>query len=159
MTDVVDTAIRSKMMSGIRGKDTKPELRIRSLLHAKGVRFRIHRKDLPGKPDLTLPKFRSVIQVHGCFWHGHSCRLFKWPQTRPDFWRQKIGRNVERDHAAIASLHSKGWRTLVIWECALRSQEFRAAPESLAIKIIEWLNETTNAAQLESPDLDRILRE
>lgn len=89
MTDVVDKATRSRMMAGIKGKDTKPEMLIRSELHRRGFRFRKNVKDLPGKPDIVLPKYRAVIMVNGCFWHGHGCRLFKWPSTRPEFWREK----------------------------------------------------------------------
>ena len=93
MADVVDRKTRSRMMSGIRGKNTRPELLIRKGLHARGFRFRLHDKRLPGKPDLVLPKYSAVIFVHGCFWHGHDCHLFKWPQSRREFWRKKITRN------------------------------------------------------------------
>ena len=120
MADVVDPATRSRMMSGIRGKDTKPEMLIRRGLHARGFRYRLHCKDLPGKPDLCFPKYRAVIFVHGCFWHGHDCHLFKWPKTRPDFWREKIGRNREVDQRAVGLLEATGWRVAIVWECALK---------------------------------------
>ena len=107
------------MMSGIRGKNTKPELLVRKALHARGFRYRLH-CDLPGKPDICLPKHRAVIFVHGCFWHGHDCHLFKWPSTRPEFWRAKIGRNREVDAAAQAALLAMGWRVATVWECALK---------------------------------------
>ena len=107
------------MMSGIRGKNTKPELLIRKALHARGFRYRLH-CDLPGKPDICLPKHRAVIFVHGCFWHGHDCHLFKWPKTRPEFWRAKIGRNCQVDRAAEGRLIDMGWRVAVVWECALK---------------------------------------
>ena len=110
------------MMSGIRGKNTRPELLIRKALHARGFRYRLH-CDLPGKPDLCLPKHRAVIFVHGCFWHGHGCHLFKWPATRPEFWRAKIGRNREVDRAAESRLSDGRWRVAVIWECALKGRE------------------------------------
>ncbi|MCS6627731.1 very short patch repair endonuclease [Roseibacterium beibuensis] len=123
MADIVDPATRSRMMSGIRGKNTKPELLIRKALHARGFRYRLHCKDLPGNPDLCLPKYRAVIFVHGCFWHGHGCHLFKWPKTRPDFWREKIGRNCKVDERAKERLLSEGWRVAVVWECALKGSQ------------------------------------
>ena len=122
MADVVDAATRSRMMSGIRGKNTKPELTIRKALHARGFRYRIHCKDLPGNPDLCLPKYRAVIFVHGCFWHGHDCHLFKWPKTRPEFWREKIGRNQFLDADAKEKLLVENWRVAVVWECALKGR-------------------------------------
>lgn len=121
MVDVVDPATRSRMMSGIRGKNTKPELLIRKALHARGFRYRLH-CDLPGKPDICLPKHRAVIFVHGCFWHGHGCHLFKWPKTRPEFWRGKIERNCEVDRAAEEKLAQAGWRVGDVWECALKGK-------------------------------------
>lgn len=121
MADVVDPATRSRMMSGIRGKNTKPELLIRKALHARGFRYRLH-CDLPGKPDICLPKHCAVIFVHGCFWHGHNCHLFKWPGTRPEFWRAKIERNRTVDAAAEEALAQAGWRMAVVWECALKGR-------------------------------------
>ena len=111
------------MMAGIRGKNTKPELLIRKALHARGFRYRIHCKDLPGNPDMCFPKYRAVILVHGCFWHGHDCHLFKWPKTRPEFWAAKIARNREVDSLAEQKLLSEGWRVATIWECALKGRE------------------------------------
>jgi DNA mismatch endonuclease (patch repair protein) len=110
------------MMSGIQGKNTKPEMLVRSLLHRSGFRFRLHRKDLPGKPDIVLPKYRAVIFVHGCFWHGHECKYFRWPSSRPDFWRAKIERNRLNDATYVAELLETGWRVAVVWECATRGQ-------------------------------------
>lgn len=107
-------------MSGIRGKNTKPEWLVRRGLHARGFRYRLHPKDLPGTPDLVLPKYKAAIFVHGCFWHGHNCRLFKWPSTRQEFWRQKIEGNVARDARATNSLIEMGWRVATVWECGLR---------------------------------------
>jgi len=118
-------------MSRIRGRDTKPELILRRGLHALGRRFRLHRKDLPGKPDLVFPGYRAVILVHGCFWHWHGCPMFKWPATREEFWREKIDRNRERDHAALEGLREEGWRVLVVWECALCGPGRRPAEETL----------------------------
>ena len=138
MADVVDPATRSRMMSGIRGKNTKPELLIRKALHARGFRYRLHCKDLPGNPDLCLPKFRAVIFVHGCFWHGHGCHLFKWPKTRPEFWREKIGRNQAIDAASSAKLLAAGWRVAAVWECAMKGRE--ALPiDQVASRISDWL--------------------
>jgi len=108
-------------MSGIRGKDTKPEIIVRKLLHGQGFRFRLHRKDLPGRPDIVLPKHRVAILVQGCFWHGHEgCHLFRLPKTRTEFWQEKIAGNRVRDQRNLHSFHRAGWRTLEIWECALK---------------------------------------
>lgn len=120
MADVVSPEVRSRMMSGIRGKNTKPEMIIRRGLHAKGFRYILHDKRLPGKPDLVFPKYRAVIFVHGCFWHGHDCHLFKWPKTRASFWQKKIERNREIDAEVISRLTAEGWRWAVIWECAIK---------------------------------------
>lgn len=121
MTDIVDTATRSRMMSGIRGKDTAPELAVRRFLHARGYRFRLHRKDLPGSPDLILTKHRLVIFVHGCFWHRHpGCFYATSPATRRDFWQNKLNRNVQRDEEQHRLLAELGWRALVVWECGLK---------------------------------------
>ena len=127
------------MMSGIRGKNTKPELLIRKALHARGFRYRLHCKDLPGNPDLCLPKYHAVIFVHGCFWHGHGCHLFKWPKTRPEFWREKIGRNCEIDAASERALAEGGWRQAVIWECALKGRD-RLALEDVISTCADWLH-------------------
>jgi len=120
MTDVVDKATRSRMMSGIRGKHTKPEILLRKGLFAKGFRYRLHDRRLPGKPDIVFPRFKAVILAHGCFWHGHNCPLFKWPSSNVKFWRTKIGRNREVDQAARVALAALGWRILTVWECALK---------------------------------------
>jgi DNA mismatch endonuclease (patch repair protein) len=140
LADVVDPATRSRMMSGIRGKNTRPELLIRKALHARGFRYRLH-CDLPGKPDICLPKHRAVIFVHGCFWHGHGCHLFKWPTTRPEFWREKIGRNCEVDRAAEERLIDLGWRVAVVWECALKGRE-RLPVDRVVDCVAQWLNST-----------------
>ena len=126
------------MMSGIRGKNTKPELTIRKALHARGFRYRIHCKDLPGNPDLCLPKYRAVIFVHGCFWHGHDCHLFKWPKTRPEFWQGKIARNRAVDAAAEEKLLAKGWRVATVWECALKGRT-RHTVDEVADRLADWL--------------------
>ena len=141
MADVVSPKVRSRMMSGIRGKDTKPEMIVRRGLHAMGFRYTLHNRKLPGSPDLVLPKYNAVIFVHGCFWHGHDCHLFKWPKTRPDFWREKIGKNAKRDARAIQKLREAGWRTGLVWECQIREQD----TSELLTSLRSWLtseNET-----------------
>lgn len=119
MADVHSQCQRSYNMSRIRSKDTKPEMLVRQWLHANGFRFRIHRKDLPGKPDVVLPKFRAIVMVHGCFWHAHEGNhCFKVPSTRTDWWVEKLNRN--RDIVNQQALKEKGWRVFVIWECELK---------------------------------------
>lgn len=124
-------------MRAIRNKDTKPELYLRKALHAKGFRFRLCVKTLPGTPDIVLPKYRAVIFVHGCFWHGHNCHLFKWPSTRAEFWREKIGRNCANDYKATKTLLANGWRVGIVWECAMRgaSKNIEGVAQSLDV----WL--------------------
>jgi len=123
MTDIVSPEKRSQMMAGIRGKNTKPEIQVRKILHAAGFRFRLHRKDLPGKPDIILPKHKVVIFVHGCFWHGHeNCHLFRLPKSKTEFWEAKISGNVERDKLKQAQLLNEGWRVLLVRECALKGK-------------------------------------
>lgn len=124
MTDIVDQQTRSRMMSGIRGKNTKPELALRRALHARGFRFRLHSGKVHGRPDLVLPKHRAVVFVHGCFWHRHEgCRYATVPATRPEFWRAKFDANVARDNAIRTRLLEDGWRVATVWECALRKPE------------------------------------
>jgi DNA mismatch endonuclease (patch repair protein) len=140
LADVVDPATRSRMMSGIRGKNTRPEMMIRRGLHARGFRYTLHCK-LPGKPDICLPKYRAVIFVHGCFWHGHDCHLFKWPKTRPEFWKTKIERNRVIDTAALDQLLASEWRVATIWECALKGR-FRLPYEGVVGLCADWLVST-----------------
>jgi len=131
LVDVLTPDQRRLNMSRIRGKHTKPELILRQGLHARGLRFRLHRGDLPGRPDLVFPGHRALILVHGCFWHGHGCSLFKWPKTDPAFWKTKISRNAERDRKALAALKADGWRVIVVWECALKGRRRRELPDVL----------------------------
>jgi DNA mismatch endonuclease (patch repair protein) len=138
MADIVDKKTRSRMMSGIQGKNTKPEMTIRKLLHRAGFRFRIHNTRLAGKPDITLKRYKAIIFVHGCFWHGHDCGFFKLPTTRPDFWRMKISRNTENDARNIKVLLDDGWRVGIIWECALRGKS-RHPEEDIERKLVKWL--------------------
>lgn len=115
---------RSWNMSRIRGANTRPEIRVRSMLHRMGYRFRLHRKDLPGKPDIVLPRHETVVFVHGCFWHRHpGCRFAYTPKSRTDFWQKKFKRNVERHTEVEAELHSHGWRVIVVWECETKDPE------------------------------------
>ncbi len=124
MSDVHTPEQRSRNMAAIKGGNTKPEIRVRSLLHALGYRFRLHRKDLPGKPDIVLPKYRIVIFVHGCFWHCHDCRYGSVvPATRAEFWSAKRAGNVERDKRRQEELENAGWRVETIWECETRNEE------------------------------------
>ena len=138
MTDVVDTKTRSRMMSGIKGLDTKPELLIRKSLHKQGFRYRLHYKALPGKPDLAFPSRKAIVLVNGCFWHGHGCRLFKWPSTRKEFWKSKISGNRSRDARNLTKYRELGWRTLVIWECAIKGKRAWAL-EQIADWAASWI--------------------
>lgn len=132
-------------MSQIGHTDTKPEILVRKGLHRRGFRYRLHTKDLPGKPDIVLPKYKTVIFVHGCFWHGHkNCRYFRFPKTNTDFWEKKITRNRERDVEVRQRLVELGWRVLIVWECATRhlSEDF------LIPVIADWLASTENDANI-----------
>jgi DNA mismatch endonuclease (patch repair protein) len=149
LADVLTPEQRRLNMSRIRGKGTKPEMLLRRGLHARGLRYRLHPKDVPGKPDIVLPRYKVVILIHGCFWHGHDCPLFKWPATRAEFWRKKIEGNRERDSNALVELHAAGWRVLVIWECALRGRSRRPVGHVLekCESFIRSSRETTEAIQ------------
>lgn len=139
------------MMSGIRGKDTKPELIVRSLLHSSGFRFRLHRKDLPGKPDLVLPKHNTVIFVNGCYWHGHEgCHLYRPPKSREEFWSDKIQTNRDRDLRNMEALESSGWNVLVVWECAV-SKSKKLPPEELRDKLIAGILSSEQRVDIRSP--------
>lgn len=142
MADVVSAAKRSQMMAGIRAKDTQPEMIIRRALHARGFRYRLHAKNLPGKPDLVFPRYRSVLFVHGCFWHSHQCSLFKMPSTRTEFWESKLKKNRENDVKAREELVRLGWRVTEVWECELRAtrhQNYAPVVES----ITKWLSSSS----------------
>lgn len=125
-------------MAAIRGADTKPEILIRHGLHARGFRYRLHDRKLPGKPDIVLPKYRAVIFVNGCFWHGHDCPLFRWPATRQEFWRTKITGNIERDARNIDTLIGSGWRIAAVWECALKGRR-KLQPEAVIDSLARWI--------------------
>ncbi len=151
MPDIVSPETRSRMMAGIRGKDTKPELFIRKALHARGFRYRLHDRRLPGKPDLSFPKYRAVILVNGCFWHGHDCHLFKWPSTRQEFWRSKITRNRQKDKETWQALRERGWRVAVIYECALKGRT-RLDPDRVIDTTEKWLHSEQEALVVEGID-------
>jgi len=136
-------------MSGIRAKNTKPELTIRKALHALGFRYRLHPRDVPGKPDVVLPRYKAAIFVHGCFWHGHDCPLYKLPDTRRDFWLQKISRNVARDAEVGSLLKTKGWRSLTIWECAFRGPRRLGIDETIRRTVL-WLSSGDDTGELRS---------
>lgn len=130
-------------MQNVKTKNTAPEIKLRSLLHKNGFRFRVNRKDLPGKPDIVLPKYRAVIFVHGCFWHGHDCPRGQRPQTNADFWNQKIDRNVIRDKSDVSLLESLGWRVLIVWECEIKKKNEAV----LLSRVKEFLLHSTNTIQ------------
>ena len=126
MADVVDRATRSRMMSAIRGRDTRPELEVRRLLHREGLRFRLHAA-LPGKPDLVFPQYEAVVFVHGCFWHRHpNCRYATTPASNQEFWQAKFNANVARDKRVVARLRREGWRVFTVWACRITEGRMRA---------------------------------
>jgi DNA mismatch endonuclease, patch repair protein len=143
VTDVVDAATRSRMMAGIKNKNTTPELFLRSALHAQGLRYRLGGCGLPGKPDLVFSGRRVVVFVHGCFWHRHECKYFKWPGSNPQFWRNKLEGNVARDERVKRELLKMGWRVLTVWECELRATNY-TLPNPALRKIVRVL--TSSAA-------------
>ena len=138
MTDTVDSAKRSEIMSRIRGRDTKPEMTVRRIAHGLGFRFRVHRRDLPGSPDIVFPRHRAVIMVHGCFWHRHrGCKYASSPRTRVQYWSNKFEVNVVRDERAATELRDLGWRVMVIWECETKNHEAVAARIASYLRLAE----------------------
>ena len=151
MTDIVDTQTRSRMMSAIRAKDTIPELALRKALHARGFRFRLQTKEISGRPDLLLPRYRAVILVHGCFWHRHAgCRFTTTPATRAEFWTDKFGRNVVRDRQVRQLLFDSGWRIATVWECVLRKPLMVAAVVEL---LGNWLGSGSQEIEVGEKDI------
>jgi DNA mismatch endonuclease (patch repair protein) len=138
------------MMAGIRGTNTAPEMVLRSALHAQGFRYRLHDRRLPGKPDMVFPRFNAVLFAHGCFWHGHDCHLFKWPSTRPEFWKKKIGRNRENDTGNEARLAELGWRRGIVWECALKGR-MRMPFDEVIGQCIAWLRSDVQLLEISQP--------
>lgn len=151
MADVVNAATRSRMMSGIRGRNTRPEMVVRRALFASGFRFRLHRRDLPGAPDIVLPGKKVAVLVHGCFWHRHAgCRYSKLPATRPEFWKAKLDGNVERDARAVQALHAMGWRVLIVWECTIRDRKtLSVLPEKLAA----WIRSDASIGEISGGEM------
>lgn len=136
MTDVHSKEMRSYNMSQIKGKNTKPEILVRKFLFANGFRYRLHDKKLPGKPDIVLSKYKTVIFINGCFWHGHQgCKKFIMPKSNVSYWQPKIQRNIDRDQLKCAELKKEGWNVLVIWECELKSDKINNNLNSLVKKI------------------------
>ena len=149
MVDVVSPADRSRMMAGIRWKNSQPELFVRRLLFASGYRFRLHRRDLPGTPDIVMPGRKVAIFVHGCFWHLHQgCRYAKMPATRPSFWKAKLEANVERDRRAVEKLQALGWRVLCVWECSTRDAE---AAAGLQGAMNSWIESSERLGEIGVP--------
>lgn len=145
MADIVSKDIRSRMMSAIHGKNTKPEFAVRKVLTRAGFRYRLHRKDLPGTPDVVMPGRRIAIFVHGCFWHQHKgCRFSRMPTTNTAFWHEKLTRNVERDSQAAEALLRGGWRILTVWECATR----RGAEEDLGERLVCWIESGERSSEI-----------
>ena len=151
MTDVHDTATRSRNMAAIKGKNTRQERWLRHRLHRLGFRYRLNVSSLPGKPDLVFPRYKAVIFVHGCFWHMHQCPLFRLPATRTEWWEQKLMRNRQRDLAEQDKLRELGWRVLLVWECAIKGR--RKIPEAeLLAQVVEWLKNSSFYTELPVPD-------
>lgn len=149
MIDVVNSETRSRMMSHIRNRDTRPELALRKALHALGFRYRLHVSRITGRPDMALCRYRAVIFVHGCFWHRHEgCRFSTVPVTRPEFWKAKFEANVRRDSVVRKSLMKEGWRVATIWECSLRGSEQAAATAKL---LAVWLLASTPTIEIGAP--------
>lgn len=134
-------------MAGVRAANTKPEMILRRGLHAFGFRFRLHGRKLTGKPDIVLPRYRAVIFVNGCFWHGHECQLFRWPKTREAFWREKISGNRTRDKLADHELETSGWRVLHVWECSLRGTS-RLGPDKVIELAASWVKSDESRGEI-----------
>lgn len=141
MSDVHSSVVRSKNMRAIRSKNTKPEILIRKALHARGFRFRLHVKTLPGSPDIVLPKYKAVIFINGCFWHGHHCHLSKTPKTRTAFWLAKISDNMSRDLRSHDQLLAADWRVAVVWECAIKGRG-RQVFDALTDNLADWIRDS-----------------
>lgn len=138
MADVHDEATRSRNMAAIGAGNTKPELIVRTALHALGLRYRLHCKGLPGTPDIVFPRYRAVVFINGCFWHRHECQLFKWPAKNETFWRGKLAANVTRDIAVRNELRTRGWRIADVWECALRGKARLNGQEAM-FSLATWI--------------------
>ncbi len=153
MTDIVDRRTRSKMMSAVRAKNTTIEVEIRLRLFAQGFRYRLHARDLPGTPDMVLPKYSTVIFVHGCFWHYHGCSRSTIPETRRNWWRKKLEDNKIRDAKTLAELRKNGWRVVVIWECSVRRPgvERQKALDSVCLSVVKFLRSEKSSLEISGP--------
>ena len=147
MTDVHSKDIRSKNMSAIKSKNTKPEITIRNQLFAKGYRYKIHDNFLPGKPDIILPKYKTVIFINGCFWHMHNCEMFVFPKSRIAFWKEKLSNNKARDDKNIENLLELGWKVIVVWECCIKGK-YKLPPEEIINRIDILIRHHTKYNQL-----------
>lgn len=145
MSDIYSKSKRSDIMSRISGKETKPEILVRKYLFSEGFRYRKNVKELPGKPDIVLLKYKTVIFIHGCFWHGHSCKKGTLPESNIEFWKEKIGKNVERDNRNILELKEKGWNVIVIWQCEIKNVELQT------IRLKKILQEITEKIKIYAP--------
>lgn len=144
--DIVDPATRSRMMSGIKSRNTKPEILVRKALFKHGFRFRLHEKNLPGKPDIVLPKYHAIIFIHGCFWHEHSCKYFKWPKSNTEFWVNKIKGNAVRDKRILLELQQQGWKTCVIWECIFKTDKQKI--DKYFESLFKWVQNDCSSIEL-----------
>ena len=154
MSEFAKKSVRSRMTANIMPRDTGPELLIRKGLFSRGYRFRLHCSNLPGKPDIVLKKYTATIFVHGCFWHGHQCHLFKWPKTRAEFWKKKILGNMDRDRDRLEKLAWEGWRSLVVWECGLKGK-FRLVPDELLDRVESFLVGKASFHEITPPSVGR----
>ena len=156
MTDTVDKVTRSKMMSAVRGKNTRLETEIRKRLFARGFRYRLHSRNLPGKPDMVFPKYSAIIFVHGCFWHSHGCARSTIPESRKEWWKKKLQDNKARDTKVFNMLVSDGWRVLIVWECSVRRSgiDRELALASVCLGAEEFLRSETNSLEISGPLLE-----
>ena len=161
MADIVDEETRRRMMSSVRAKNTRLELEIRSRLFAMGFRFRLHRRDLPGTPDLVFRKYRSVVFIHGCFWHYHGCHLSSVPETRRSWWKTKLEGNAKRDAASVTKLQNLGWRILTIWECGFRraGTNRTKALDDISVQAADFLKSDRQFLEIPQPRHRRKTRE
>lgn len=158
--DTIDSETRSRNMSHIRSKNTKPELLVRSALFRRGFRFRVNCKKLPGHPDIVLPKYHAVIFINGCFWHGHeNCVNFRLPGTRTDFWREKIKGNVIRDKKERELLHKNGWRICIVWECRIRTKKELNTLDAVIDEMSSWIKSSRTFLEIRSESTYRIKQE
>jgi DNA mismatch endonuclease, patch repair protein len=147
MIDVVDKKTRSRMMAGIRGKDTKPELDLRRALHRRGLRYRLHVAGLPGRPDIVLPKYSAIVEVHGCFWHRHErCLFCTTPASNARFWKLKFGETIKRDRRNQETLRKLGWRVAIVWECSVKE----VGAEAIATRLAKWLQSRSSFKEVSS---------